>query len=463
MKTKTFRPYDLDQPLLLPPSMWDWLPPDHLVYWVLDVVQSLDLSPVLEKYDGSKGGRPPYDPLMMVALLLYGYANGIRSSRKLERACYEQVPFRVLTGDQQPDHDTIAAFRAEHVAFLEDLFVQMVKLCGEAGLVRLGHIAVDGSKFKANASKYKAMSYERILKKEQQLREEITQIFAEAEEADREEDEKYGKGKRGDELPEELRTRQGRLAKIEEAKAALEQQAREAAAEVQRARDESDRKLREEGKSPRRKKPISDTPSPSAQRNFTDPESRMMMNGSTKSFEYAYNVQIAVDDKKQIIVATHVSQSASDANELKPLVEQVSENLGEGKLPEKLTADGGYFSDANVAHLEGANIDAYIATRRLKKDEKHSAAPRGCAPNGLSTRERMALLLMTKAGRAIYEKRKGTVEPVFGQVKECRGFRSFLLRGHRKVSGEWALAAAVHNLLKLIKHQKELGQVGTPA
>lgn len=450
MSTKTFRPYDLDQPYLLPPSMLDWLPGGHLAYLVLDVVSCLDLSKVYRAYEGSLGGRPPYDPRMMVALLLYGYATSIRSSRKLEKACYEQVPFRVLTGDQQPDHDTIAAFRIRHLDFLQDLFVQSVNLCAQAGMTKLGHVSLDGSKVKANASAHSSMSYARMTAKEKQLRQEIEAIFADAENQDRLEDEKFGKGKRGDELPEELRRRETRLKKIREAKAALEREAEKAATVLRREQEKSDQKLREEGKAPRKKKPISNEPSPTAQRNFTDPDARIMKSGSTKSFLYAYNAQIAVDDGSQVIVATNLSQAANDFRELKPLVTQIAHNL-DGAVPKRVSADSGYYSEANVEFLEESGIDAYIATTRHRHGEDPPAPPRGRCPKGLTKKQLMQRKLSTKRGKKVYSRRKVIAEPVFGQIKAPLGFREFLLRGHQKAQGEWSLVSAVHNLLKLFR------------
>ena len=461
MKSKTFLPYDLDQPFLLPPSLREWLPAKHLVYMVVDLVGLLDLSPVLKCYSGAKGGRPAYDPRMMVALLLYGYATNVRSSRKLEQATYEQVPFRVLTADQHPDHDTIAAFRVRHREFLEDLFLQSVKLCARAGMVGLGHVSVDGSKVKANASRHKAMSYSRMQEEEKRLKEKISKIFAEAEEIDRREDEEFGKGNSGFGLPEELDSSKKRLKKIKEAMAAIEQDAEEKAENRRREREENDRKLRKEGKTPRKKKEITNDPEPRAQRNFTDPDARMMKSGSTKSFEYSYNAQIAVDSEHQVIVATDVSQEANDVNELKPLMEQTSENL-DGEKAEKVSGDTGYFSESNVEYLEESGIDGYLATKREKHSEQPAPAPRGRIPKGLTKKGRMARKLRTKPGKKVYSRRKAIVEPVFGQIKECLGFRSFLLRGHEKVRGEWHLIAAVHNFLKLLRSERGIEGAEAP-
>ena len=461
MNSKTFREYNLDQQLLLPPNMKEWLPAEHLVYMILDVVAALDFTPVLDHYSGSKGGQPPYNPRMMVALLLYGYATGIRSSRKLERAALEQIPFRVLTADQQPDHDTIAAFRKTHLGFLEDLLTQSIRLCAKAGLVQLGHVAIDGSKVKANASRHKAMSYSHMVRKEEQIRAEVAKMLAESEEIDRLEDEKFGKGNRGDELPKELQTRKGRLKKIQEAMAVLEQEAKEKA-EIQREEhEENDRRLREAGKTPRKKKEITEVPSPKAQRNFTDPDSRMMKSGSTKAFEYSYNVQIAVDEKHQVIVASDVSQAANDVNELKPIVEQIPKDLGNGP-PVRVSADSGYFSESNVEFLEQSKIEPYIAVQREKHSERRVPAPRGRIPKEATKKERMARRLRTKAGRKVYSRRKVIVEPVFGQIKESLGFRSFLLRGHDQVRGEWRFISAVHNILKLVRNRARLELLAAP-
>jgi len=455
MSTKTFRPYDLDQPYLLPPNMREWLPADHLAYLVLDLVACLDLSKVYKAYDGEKGGRPPYDPRMMVALLLYGYSTGVRSSRKLESACYDQIPFRVLTGDQQPDHDTIAAFRVRHLEFLKDLFVQSVRMCGQAGMAKLGHVSCDGSKVKASASRHKAMSYSRMQKKEEQLRKEIEALLNDAAEQDRQEDERFGKGRRGDEIPEELRIRKTRLKKILEAKAALEKDAKEAAEDKRKAQEESDQKLRAEGRKPRKKKPISDEPAARAQRNFTDPDARIMKSGSTKAFLYAYNAQIAVDGESQVIVATDLSQAANDVRALQPLVSQIAQNL-DGAQPKKLSADTGYFSEENVSFLEKVGVDAYIATKRSHHDEAPPPPPRGRCPKGLTKKELMARKLSTKRGKEVYARRKAIAEPVFGQIKAPLGFTDFLLRGHAKAGGEWSLIAAVHNFLKLIRRPEAI-------
>ena len=453
MKNQTqFRPYDPDQLFLLPPDMKDWLPQGDLVYFLMDVVDKLDLHPIYASYDGSKGGQPPYDPRMMTSLLIYAYCKGVASSRKIERATHEMIPFRVLTADQQPDHDTIADFRKRHLQALAGLFVQVLQLCQKAGLVKLGHVALDGTKVKANASKHKAMSYARMEKSAAELRAEVERMLQQAEAVDVEEDALYGKGKRGDELPDELQRKQSRLKKIKEAMAALEAEAK-AKADVKREELQQKEKTRtQEGKKPRGPKPKEpdDKPKPKAQRNFTDSDSRIMKDGASKSFEQAYNCQAAVDEKAQVIVAASVTQETNDKQQVKPLIESIKENTG-GKKPKKASADNGYFSENNIAYLQEEEIDEYIATGRLKHSEKPPPVSRGRIPKSATAKERMARKLRTVKGRGTYKKRKVIVEPVFGQIKEARGFRRFLLRGLENVTAEWDLICLTHNLLKLFR------------
>jgi transposase len=452
MKTQTtFRPYSPDQLLLLPPDMARWLPEDHLVYFIRDVVRQLNLSAIYGSYDGTRGGYPAYDPGMMVTLLIYAYCVGVVSSRKIERATYESIPFRVLTADQHPDHDTIAEFRRRHLEGLAALFVQVLRLCRKAGLVKLGHVSLDGTKVRANASKHKAMSYGRMEKSVVELEGEVKGLLAEAEGIDKAEDNRYGKGRRGEELPEELRFKQSRLAKIKEAKEALEQEARERA-EAQRLEQEKKREDRD-GSGDRRGRPPkvpSEKPEGKAQRNFTDPDSRIMKDGATKSFEQCYNCQAAVDGDSQVIVATRVSQETNDKKELKPVVETLKVNL-DGAKPRQMTTDNGYFSEDNVTYLAEEQIDGYLATGRIKHADQPLEVPRGRIPKEASTKERMARKLRTVKGRAIYAKRKEISEPVFGQIKHVRGFRQFLLRGVDKVRREWDLICLGHNVLKLFR------------
>lgn len=453
METQThFKPYQPNQLLLLPPDMRQWLPEDDLTYFIMEVVNELDLSAIYQSYDSSKGGQPPFAPKMMTSLLLYAYCVGIPSSRKIEKATYYQIPFRVIAADQHPDHDTIAEFRKRHLKALSGLFVQALLLCRQVGLVKLGHVSLDGTKVKANASKHKAMSYGRMEKKAEELEGEVKRLLADAQAVDDAEDARYGKDKRGDELPKELRFKQDRLRKIKEAMKSLEADSK---AEAGVKREEirlKEQTLEKEGRKRKGRKPKdpSDKPGPKAQRNFTDPESRIMKDGASKSFEQAYNCQAAVDEESQIIVATNVTQQANDKQQLEPLVEEIKKNA-DGEMPEKLSADNGYFSESNVEYLEGEGVDGYIATNRQKHGDAPELAGCGRIAKDATKQERMTRKLRTKKGRETYSKRKQIVEPVFGQIKETRGFRRFLLRGLENVSAEWDLICLTHNLLKLFR------------
>jgi transposase len=444
METTRFRSYVPDQLLLLPPDLREWLPEGHAAYFILDVLGELDLSEVYASYDSSKGGRPGFDPRLMTGLLLYGYCQGVTSSRKIEKATYESVPFRVLSANQHPDHDTIAEFRRRHLSALSGLFVQVLHLCQRAGLVRLGHVALDGTKLRANASKHKAMSYGRMKEKITELESQVAELLAEAEAVDAAEDAQYGQGRRGDELPEELRFRQRRLEKIRQAKAALEAEARG------EAQGQPEAKGADAAEAPPEGTVEPKLPAEKAQRNFTDPDSRIMRDGATKSFEQSYNCQAAVDDQAQVIVAAQVTQKANDKQQVKPLLEQMKANLGEAK-PRVISADAGYFSEDNVKYLESEKIEPYVATGRQKHGTVEPVAPRGRIPSRATVQERMARKLRTKKGKREYSKRKGTVEPVFGQIKEVRGLRRFLLRGLESVQAEWSLICTTHNLLKLFR------------
>jgi len=454
---KKFKECNREQMFLLPPSLSDWLPKDHLVYFIIDVVRQLDLSEIYASYGGDGRGQPPYDPSMMVSLLLYAYSVGIPSSRRIEKATIEDIAFRVISANQHPDHDSICSFRKRHLKTLAGLFVQVLKLCRETGLVKLGHIALDGTKVRANASKHKAMSYGRMKKKEKELEREVQELLKQAEIVDVQEDEKYGKGVRGDELPKELRRRESRLKKIKEAKVALEKEAREKAKiELDLAQDKiekREKKAKKSGKKPRGRKsvlpdPEKAEPKNSAQRNFTDPDSRIMVDGSTKSFEQCFNAQAAVDDTYQVIVAGSVTNESNDKKQLKPTVEGIEANVGEHPL--ELSADAGYFSEDNVQFLEKKSIDGYVATGKMKHGEVVPLVF-GHPPEGMSVKEQMNCKLRTYSGRKAYNKRKGVVEPVFGQIKGARGLRQFLLRGIDNVSCEWDLWCITHNLLKLYR------------
>ena len=445
-----FKPYCPDQILLLPPDMRQWLPEGDLAYFIMDIVGEVDLSAIYNAYSRCRAGQPPYDPRMMTSLLLYAYCVGVPSSRKIEAATYNQIPFRVLTADQHPDHDTIADFRKTHLKALAGLFVDVLRLCQKAGLARLGHISLDGTKVKANASKHKAMSYGRMEKTIQQLEAEVQQLLEEAQTVDENEDAKYGKGKRIDEIPQELQRRQERIAKIKAAKQSIEDQAKAEAEALRQAIQEKEDALEKEDKSRKGRKPKvpSDEPDSKAQRNFTDPDSPIMKDGASKAFEQAYNCQIATNEA-QVIVGRNVTQETNDKRQLKPLIEDVKETNGE--KPGKVSSDSGYYSDKNVEYLESEEIDGYIATGRQKHSEKVPPSPRGRIPKNATTKERMARKVRTKKGRRIYSKRKHIVEPVFGQIKEARGFRRFSLRGLENVTCEWDIVCLTHNILKLFR------------
>ncbi len=455
---KQFRSCDLNQAYLLPPSLQDWLPEGHLAWFVADVVEALDLAAIYAKYEEGDGrGLSAYDPRMMVRVLIYGYCRGVASSRRMERATYEDVAFRYLAADQHPDHDTIAAFRQEHLANLARLFVQVLQLCQRAGLVKLGHVALDGTKVKASASKHKAMSYERMGEAEKKLEAEVQALLQEAARVDAEEDGKYGKGKRGDELPAELARRESRLEKIREAKAALEQEAREAAAKKQaeveaqikeREKQERERGRKFGGRPPQAPDPGQAQPEPKAQRNFTDPDARIMKDGATKEFVQAYNAQAVVDSHAQVIVVAAVTQDANDKKQLVPMLKEVKVQMG--IPPQQATADNGYFSEQNVTDAQLQGIDLFVAPDRQKHGEKGPSTT-GPPPPDASVAEQMRHKLRTPEGRAVYKLRKAVVEPVFGQIKEGRGFRRFLLRGLGKVQAEWQMICATHNLLKLFR------------
>jgi transposase len=456
--SKQFRNSDLNQAYLLPPCLQDWLPEGHLARLVADVVETLDLAAIYAPYEAGDGrGLAAYDPRMMVRLLIYGYCRGVASSRRIERATYEDVAFRYLAADQHPDHDTIAAFRKEHLASLAQLFVQVLQLCQRAGLVKLGHVALDGTKVKANASKHKAMSYERMGEAEKKLQAEVEALLAEAERVDAEEDGKYGKGKRGDELPRELARRESRLKKIGEAKAALEEEAREAARQKQaevaarlqeREKEEAERGRKLGGRPPQAPPPEEAKPDGKAQRNFTDPDSRIMKDGATKEFVQAYNAQAAVDSQAQVIVAAAVTQDANDKQQLAPMLGKVEALTG--RTPAQATADNGYYSEANVTDPRLASIELFVPPDRQKHGKQVPVAT-GPPPPGAGVADQMRHKLRTPAGQAVYRMRKAVVEPVFGQIKEGRGFRRFLLRGLEKVQAEWQLICATHNLLKLFQ------------
>jgi transposase len=445
--SKTYREWSPNQSYMFPPSPQDWLPESDLVYFILDTVASLDLTPIYAHYERELRGQPPFHPRMMVALLLYCYATGTRSSRKIMRRCHTDVACRIIVGEDIPDFRTISDFRKIHLERLEALFVEVLKLCALAGLTKVGTIALDGTKIKANASRHKAMSYERMQQEEKRLKEEVARLLAEAEATDATEDAAHGPGRSGEELPEELARRQNRLAKIQQAKAMLEERARAEAAE-EAARREA------EGKAPKATAPADAVPEPKDQINFTDPESRIMKT-SNKGWDQCGNAQ-AVANEAQIIIAADVTDQANDKRQAVPMIDQARANLDAAGVEQPIGAgvmDSGYYSEANAAALGERGIDPHIATERLKHNEEIPPVPKGRIPADWTAKQRMARKLRTKKGKATYAKRKGMIEPIFGQLKQVLGFRQFSLRGLASMRGEWRLMCAVHNLLKLWRHE----------
>jgi transposase len=445
--SKTYRPWNPNQQWLLPPSVHDWLPENDLVYFIVDTVNELDISAITAKYEQEERGYPPYNPRMMVAILFYAYCRGIFSSRKIMQACEERLTFRVMVGDDIPNWRTISDFRKLHLKELEQLFVQVLQLCQKAGLVKLGHIALDGTKVKANASRHKAMSYGRMRQEEKRLKEEIHQLLSQAEAVDQQEDKEYGADHRGDELPKELARRESRLKRIQQAKKALEAEAKAAAEQAQTQRGEH---LKNNGKAEcgRQAKAASEVPEDKRQYNFTDPESKIMK-VSNKGWDQCGNAQVVVDSHKQIIVACDVTNQTNDKRQFEPMLEKSQANVGKDKTIKAASADTGYYSESNIKYAQDKRIDAYIATEKVKHNAPAVPAPRGRMPKDLTVKQKMARKLHTQKGRETYSKRKSTVEPVFGQIKRARGFVQFSLRGLEKMRGEWSLVCLTHNLLKL--------------
>jgi transposase len=538
--SKSFRPWKIDEPMFLPLTVQDFVGADHLAHFVLNLVrESIDLTPITGTY-GSERGQPPFDPVMMTALLLYAYCCGIYSSRRIAKACRERVDFMSLVGLDTPDFRTISDFRKRHLQALGDLFTQVLLLCEKAGLVKLGHVALDGTKIKANASKHKAMSYGRMEERIKELEAEVAEYLKTAQAADAEEDKLYGSGKTGEEMPAWIADKQRRIEKIRNAKAELEAEAKAAAEAKRKAEVEKREAEEQEGKAREGKRgkgrpaqPPPDVPAAKAQKNFTDPESRIMK--SKDGFVQAYNAQIAVDAEAQIIVAQYVTQSASDSGQLVPLTDAIEANLG--RKPRELSADAGYCSEGNLAALEERSIDGYVATGRARDavagkgkaaatdaaqlaetpvhveatqaltaqntaaqgtvdcgqfvpptdvqlsaadcsqandravDTATGQATDAVAGDGevaaaaqpaktLTRVEAMRAKIKAGGHQSPYRLRKQLPEPVFGQIKEGRGFRQFLMRGFENVRGEWAMLSTAHNILKLAdKVLKPAGEV----
>ena len=450
---KTFRCYDQAQSFLLPPSLDEWLPVDHTARFVSEVVDDmLDLSKIYGSYQNATGA-PPFDPRMMLKLMLYGYSIGVTSSREIERRCATDVAFRWLSANVAPDYRSLSRFRRRHLDALDDLFSQVLALCALAGLVKLGRVALDGTKLRASASRHKAMSYDRLQARITDIEAQVAAMLAEAEAVDAAEDVEFGEDRRGDELPVELATRQGRLNKLREAKAALEAEAAAKAAAV--AADKAVKSGNNDAEIAAAADAAveSATPKPKSQRSFTDPEARMMK--TSDGFHYAYNAQAVADEHRQVILATHVTQAATDVNQLLPMLDKIDTSLeaaGIMKRAKVTLADAGYCSTGNIDTATGDGHDVLVATGRLKHHEQVPDAARGRIPNNLTTRQRMARRLRTKAGRAAYARRKAIIEPVFGQMKVRQNARHLRLRGLDGAQGEFTLHAICHNLRKLANH-----------
>ena len=441
--SKTFRPWDVEQRWLLPPSVHELVPPGHVAHFVRDTVrEELDLGPILSGYEEERG-YPPYHPVMMVALLLYAYSRGVYSSRKIAQACEERVDFMAVTAMNRPDFRTIATFRRRHLKTLGDLFVQVLKLCRAAGLVKLGHVSLDGTKVQANASLHKAMSYGRMREAEKKLAAEVAAWFAKAEATDVEEDRVHGADRRGDEMPDWVANKAARLERIRAAKAVLEAEAKAPPPDPDDDGPGPSSGMMERTSRPKRGP--DGGPPERAQRNFTDPDSRIQPTRS--GVLQGYNAQIAVDGAHQIIIAQRLQTSPADGRALKPLLDAAREVLRAN--PEELSADAGYCSQANLAHLARRRINAYLAPGRAKHGQANAAGKRRWRKG--SRVEAMARKLKRAGRRSRYRLRKQIVEPVFGQIKHARGFRQFLLRGLDKVRSEWAMICTAHNLLKLAK------------
>jgi len=448
---KRFRSFQPDAIMLVPPSLDEWLPQNHLSRFIAEIVETnLDLTRFYSSYRKIKG-QPPYDPRLMVRVLLYGYCVGVRSSRELERACVDVVAFRWLSAQQAPDFRSIGRFRKRHLAALGNVFLQALELCRAAGMVSLGRVALDGTKVRANASRHKAMSYARLTEKQKVLAVEVSDLLADAQAIDAAEDTRFGKDKRGDELPAELARRESRLVKMAEAQASLEAEA------AARARKEAQEKSRERGDDDDTTATKGDkaaenaTVKPTAQRNFTDPDSRIMKTADG-SFHYCYNAQAVVDADHQVIIATQLTNIAVDVEQLTPMLEEIASTVG--SLPREILADAGYSSAKNldqaktITDASAGATEFFISTGRAKHGERIPDVPRGRIPANATVRERMGRKLRTTNGRAVYARRKAIVEPVFGQIHTRQGKR-VLLRGLGQAQNEWNLLAGCHNLMKL--------------
>lgn len=456
---KTYRGWDAQESRQEPVSPQEALPEDDLVFFLLDLIPQMDLRPFHQHYARELRGQPPFDVTMMVTLLVYAYSVGVCSSRKIAAACERNLAFRAIVGNDPPDFRTISDFRKIHLAAFRPLFLEVLRVAGELGMVALGNLSTDGTKMRANASRHKAMSYGYMEKELKRLQGEVDKLLEQAEQIDAEQDAVLG-SRRGDELPAELKRREDRLAKIREAKARLEAEAKAKASEEQRRRDEEQARREAEGRKRRGKAPgpVPSSPEDKAQTNFTDPEAKIMKQ-SNKGFDYSYNAQAVVDGAEQIIVSAEVTNAANDKQQAVPMARAALENLsaagierpkGTDGMPAPIpnTADSGYFSEKAIGELESLGMDPHVAIERQKHHEE--AAAEGPAPSPeASAKDKMHHKLRSAAGKALYAARKQIVEPVFGMIKSARGIRAFLLRGLEKVSGEWQLICLTHNLLKI--------------
>ena len=453
-----FRTCDLNQPFLLPPSLQDWLPENHLARFIANVSEQLDLREVYAAYERRDGrGAEGYHPLLLVRLLLYAYCVGRPSSRQIEKATYDEVAFRYLAADQHPDHDTIASFRQRHLGQLAGLFLQALRMCREAGLVKLGHVALDGTKIWAQASRRHNVKGQQVAEQERELAERVEQLLAEAARVDEAEDARYGKGRRAEQLPAGLATAERQLAKLREVKARMQEQARQQAARLEQQRAEAGGKPRNAAEKKRWQRAKKRAQWSEQQVNASDPDSRLMKDGASGAFVQAYNAQVAVDEQQHVIVAAEVTQDCNDREQLGPMVERINQNLE--AAPETLTADTGYFSEEALGREGLKGIDVLVPPdSQAPWKEGEALAPN--APRS-ERAEAMRARLIDPVNRAKYGRRKTTVEPVFGQIKERRRFRRFSLRGLAQVRGEWLLICMTHNLLKLHQHWKAQAECQT--
>ena len=465
---KNYRAWDPQQSSHDAISPREALPENDLVFFLIDLIPQLDLTPFHQYYARELRGQPPFDVTMMVTLLVYAYCVGVCSSRKIAAACERNLAFRAIVGDDPPDFRTISDFRKIHRAAMKSLFVEVLRVAGELGMVKLGNMSTDGTKMGANASRHKAMSYGYMGKEIERLNAEVEQLLQGAEQLDAEQDAALG-SRRGDELPDELKRREDRLVKIRQAQARLEAEAQAQAQEEQRRRDEAQAQREADGRHRRGKEPapIDPTPEDKAQTNFTDPEAKMMKQ-SNKGFDYSYNAQAVVDGENQIIVAAEVTRAANDKQQAVPMGQAALDNLNAAgierpkaadgtAMPIPNTADTGYFSEKAVEGLEQIGLDPYVAVERQKHHDTTATSGAPAPSAGTSAKEKMRAKLGSATGKALYAARKQIVEPVFGQIKSSRGIRAFLLRGLEKVSAEWQLICLTHNLLKIWRRSCRAG------